>query len=251
MLRAIVIRQRRSPERAWLQHRSFRPRGPGHRGVERPGLQFAKTSPRRGAVVLAGRRVERLKTLRAEIRPAAATPRGRLAGRDRPRQHQGGRWRTPRPRWARSTSWSTTRASAPRSAGRRDAGGLRLRLRHQHQGGAFFVAQEGRQAHAGACKGRAPRRHLHRRAHRQHRLDGRPARARPDRRVLHEQGGGDPHDARDGARVGGAGASTSTPSARATSTPRSTTTTGRPSRAKAGRHAAARASASRRTWTRC
>ena len=40
-------------------------------------------------------------------------PRGR-ARRDRPRQHQGRAWRTPRPRWARSTSWSTTRASARR-----------------------------------------------------------------------------------------------------------------------------------------
>ena len=48
--------------------------------------------------------------------------------------------------------------------------------------GAFFVAQEVGQAHDRA-RARRGAGHLHRRAHRQHRLDGRAARAQPDRRL--------------------------------------------------------------------
>jgi NAD(P)-dependent dehydrogenase (short-subunit alcohol dehydrogenase family) len=64
-------------------------------------------------------------------------------------------------------------ASAPRSAAGRDRGRLRLRDQHQRQG-RLLRGAGGRQAHDRA----QPRRgagHLHRRAHRQHGLDGRPA----------------------------------------------------------------------------
>ena len=51
---------------------------------------------------------------------------------------------------------------------------LRLRLRHQHQGRLLHGAGGG-QADAGTCQGCGAR-NLHRRAHRQHRFDGRTAR---------------------------------------------------------------------------
>jgi hypothetical protein len=65
-------------------------------------------------VVLAARRVERLKTLRAEIEAQGGDAHVVELDVTDPDSIKSPRWRMPRPRWARSTSWSTTRASAPR-----------------------------------------------------------------------------------------------------------------------------------------
>ena len=79
------------------------------------GAQFARTLAKAGAgVVLAARRIERLKTLRAEIEAAGGDAHVVDAGRHRHRQHQvRGGARRDRDGHA-STSWSTTPASAPR-----------------------------------------------------------------------------------------------------------------------------------------
>jgi NAD(P)-dependent dehydrogenase (short-subunit alcohol dehydrogenase family) len=72
-LRAIVSADMPSSRREEheLQHRPVGPRRPGHRASSGLGTQFAKTLAQAGAaVVLAGRRMERLKTLRAEIEAA-------------------------------------------------------------------------------------------------------------------------------------------------------------------------------------
>ena len=69
------------------------------------GAQFARALARAGAgVVLASRRMERLKDLRAQIEAEGRGRACRQPGRDLDRQHQGRPSRTPRPRWDRSTS---------------------------------------------------------------------------------------------------------------------------------------------------
>ena len=161
------------------QHRSCRaasPSSPARRAASARSSRASWPRPARG-VALAGRRVERLKSLRAEIEAEGGDAHVVRARRHRPRQHQGRPSPTPRPRWARSTSWSTTRAWRRRSSSIDvDAGRLRLRLRHQ-RARRLLRRAGGRQAHDRARQGRGAR-HLHRRAHRQHRLDGGPAGAR-------------------------------------------------------------------------
>ena len=108
--------------------------------------------------------------------------RGR-ARRHRPRTASRRRSRTPRPRSAPiDILVNNSGVGDHAAADGRHAGGLRLRVRHQHARRVLRRAG-GRQAH----DWRAPtarRREAHRRAHHQHRVGGRPARAAADRRLL-------------------------------------------------------------------
>ena len=234
-----------------LSDRLVRPRGPGHRRLQRPGRAVRKDAGcggcRRGAGGAAHRAPE----------DAARRDRGRRRrctcgrhGRHRPRQHP--RRRGPcrdRDGHDRHPGQQLGRQHHA-EADRRDARRLRLRDEHQHARRVLRRAGS-RQAHDRAQQGRGAG-HLHRRAHRQRGVDGRPARAEPDRCLRDEQGRGGAHDAGDGARMGPLRHQRQRASAPATSTPRSTTTTGRPRPARSWcRCCRASASASRRTWTRC
>ena len=140
------------------------------------GTQFAKTLAKAGAaVVLAGRRIERLKTLRAEIEAEGGD--AHVVAID-VTDHTSIKSAVAHAETDMGTLDILINNSGVSTTQRLDRGGARgLRLHHEHQH-AWRVLRRarGRQAHACARKGRRAR-HLHRRAHRQHRFDGRPARS--------------------------------------------------------------------------
>ena len=151
------------------------------------GAQFARTLAKAGAgVVLAGRRVERLKTLRAEI------------------EAEGGDAHVVALDVTDHDSIKAAVAHAETEMGTIDIlvnnSGVATTQKltdvtpedydyvfDTNTKGAFFVAQEVGKRMLARAQGRGAG-HLHRRAHRQHRVDGRAARVRADRRLLHEQG---------------------------------------------------------------
>jgi hypothetical protein len=144
------------------------------------GAQFARVLSRAGAgVVLAARRIERLKTLRAEIEAAGGD--AHVVGLD----------------VTDPTSIKSAVAHAETEMGAIDilvnnSGVSTTQRQHEHARRVLRRAGGG-QAHDRAQQGRGAG-DLRRRAHRQHRIDGRVARARPDRRLRDEQGGRDPHE---------------------------------------------------------
>ena len=121
------------------------------------GAQFARMLAAAGAgVVLAARRIERLKTLRAEIEANDGDAHVVGHGRDRQRQHPRRRSRMPRPRWARSTSWSTTRVSARTQKLTEVTPEDYDYVMNTNTRGAFFVAQEVAKRMIARSKGAAP-----------------------------------------------------------------------------------------------
>jgi NAD(P)-dependent dehydrogenase (short-subunit alcohol dehydrogenase family) len=164
------------------------------------GAQFARTLARAGAgVVLAARRVERLKTLRAEIEAEGGdahfveldvTDPDSICAAVAHAETEMGTIDI----LVNNSGVSTTQKLVDVSPDDFDY------VMGTNTRGAFFVAQEVGKRMIARAKGAAPGTFTG--PHRQRRVDGRAARAGPDRRVRDEQGGGRAHDARDGARVG-------------------------------------------------
>ena len=165
------------------------------------GTQFAKTLAAAGAaVVLAGRRVERLKTLRAEIEGDGGdahvvgldvTDIGSIKSAVAHAETEMGTLDI----LVNNSGVSTTQRLTDVTEDDYDY------ILDTNTKGAFFVAQEVGKRMIARAKGAAPGTFTGGRIVNIASMAG-PARARPDRRLRHEQGGGGAHDARDGARMG-------------------------------------------------
>ena len=165
------------------------------------GAQFARVLAKAGAgVALAGRRVERLKSLRAEIEaeggdahvvPLDVTDHDGIKSAIAHTETDMGTIDI----LVNNSGVATTQRLVDVTPDDYDM------VFDVNARGAFFVAQEVGKRMIARAKGAAPG-HVHRRPDRQHRVDGRAPGAQPDRRLRDEQGGGDPHDPGDGARVG-------------------------------------------------
>ena len=153
------------------------------------GAQFAKTLAAAGAgVVLAARRIERLKTLRAEIESQGGdahvvgldvTDPGSIRAAVAHAETEMGAIDILVNNSGVSTTQKLTEVTPEDYDYVMDTNTRGALLRRAGSGQAHDRAQQGRSA-----------RHLHRRAHRQHRLDGGAEGAVADRRLRHEQGGG-------------------------------------------------------------
>jgi hypothetical protein len=162
------------------------------------GSRFARVLAANGALtVLAARRIERLKDLRAEIEAAGGAAHVVTLDVTDPESIREAVDRTESEVGPIDILVNNSGVSTHPAAGRRDSGGLRLRPQHQPER-RFLRRQRGGAPDDRARQGavRLPR------PHRQHRLGRRPAGAAADRRVLHQQGGRDPDDPGAGARVG-------------------------------------------------
>ena len=203
------------------------------------GAQFARVLARAGAgVALAGRRVERLKSLRAEIEaeggdahvvPLDVTDHDGIKAAVAHTETEVGTIDI----LVNNSGVATTQKLVDVTPEDFDY------IFDVNVRGAFFVAQEVGKRMIARAQGAAPGTFTGGRIVNIASMAGLRVLGR-DRRLRDEQGGGGAHDQGDGARVGPLRHQCQRASARATSTPRSTTTSGRPTPGKKfiDRHAA-------------